>query len=328
MTMHRIAIGSILATAALALAMAAPHAQAQAWPSKAVSLLVGFAPGGSADILARLLAQKLAGPLGQSVIVENRPGAGATIAAAAVASAPADGHTLLFVTSGHAGSGALYSKLAYDPLKGFAPVAMVASTPVLVVVPAASPHKSLRELLAAARAAPGKLNYGAGGGGATTTNLAAEFLKSDAKVEMQAIPYKGSGPALAALLAGELDLAFDVPTSALTHVKSGKLRGVAVTGKARSALLPEVPTVAEQGLPGFEITGWFGVMAPAGTPAAVIARLNAEIQKALEQPDVKDRLAGLALDAVPGAPALLGATLEADSRRYGDAIRRMGIKLD
>lgn len=317
-----------IVAAALLLLAAAPIAQAQAWPTRSISLLVGFAPGGSADILARLLAQNLAGRLGQPVVVENRPGAGATIAAAAVAAAPADGHALLFVTSGHAGSGALYSKLAYDPLKSFAPVAMVASTPVLVVVPATSPHQSLRELLAAARASPGKLNYGAGGGGATTTNLAAEFLKAEARVEMQAIPYKGSGPALAALLAGELDLAFDVPTSALAHVKSGKLRGIAVTGRARSALLPDVPTVAEQGLTGFEITGWFGVMAPAGTPEAVVSRLNAEIQRTLEQPEVKQRLAGLVLDAMPGSPAALGATLEADSRRYGEAIRRMGIKLD
>jgi tripartite-type tricarboxylate transporter receptor subunit TctC len=311
----------------LAALLAAP-AQAQGFPSKPVTLVVGFAPGGSADILARLLAQKLSASLGQQVLVDNKPGAGATIATALVAAAPADGHTLLFVTSGHAGSGALYAKLPYDPQKAFAPVAKVGATPVVLVVPAASTYRSLGDVLQAARKAPGKINYAAGGGGATTTSLAAEFLQNATQVDLQAIPYKGSGPALTALLAGEVDLGFDIPTSALPHLRAGKLHALAVTSKARSAVLPEVPTVAESGLPGFEVTGWFGVLAPAATPAAVLARLNKDVNDALNLPDVKERLASLGVEAGGGTAADFARLIEADSQRYGTAIRRMGIKLD
>ena len=305
--------------AALALASSVA-AHAQGFPSKPVTLVVGFAPGGSADILARLVAQKLS--LGQQVIVDNKPGAGGTIAAAAVAQAPADGHTLLFVTSGHAGSGALFPKLAYDPQKSFFPVAKVGATPVVIVVPAAAPFKTLADVLDAARKAPGKLNYAAGGGGATTTSLAAEFLKNDAKLQMQQIPYKGSGPALTALLAGEVDLGFDIPSSALPHLRAGKLRALAVTSAARSSVLPEVPTVAELGLPNF------GVMAPAATPVAVVTQLNKAVNDVLQQPDVKERLASLAVEPGDGSPADFAKLIETDTRRYGEAIQRLGIKAD
>jgi tripartite-type tricarboxylate transporter receptor subunit TctC len=323
-TFNRPLAQAVLMLAAL---LAAP-AQAQGFPNKPVTLVVGFAPGGSADILARLLAQKLSASLGQQVLVDNKPGAGATIATALVAASPADGHTLLFVTSGHAGSGALYTKLPYDPQKAFAPVAKVGATPVVLVVPAASAYRSLGDVLQAARKAPGKINYAAGGGGATTTSLAAEFLQNATQVELQAIPYKGSGPALTALLAGEVDLGFDIPTSALPHLRAGKLHALAVTSKGRSAVLPEVPTVAESGLPGFEVTGWFGVLAPAATPAAVLARLNKDVNDALNLPDVKERLASLGVEAGGGTAADFARLIEADSLRYGTAIRRMGIKLD
>ena len=315
------------AIAASALAACAA-ASAQTYPSKPVSLVVGFAPGGSADILARLVAQKLSTALGQQVIVDNKPGAGATIATGAVAAAPADGHTLLFVTSGHAGSGALYPKLSYDPMKSFAPVAKVGSSPVVVVAPEKSPYRSLGDVVEAARKAPGKLNYAAGGGGATVTALAAEYLQAQAKIDMANIPYKGSGPALNALLAGEVDLGFDIPSSALPHIKSGKLRALAVTSKSRSSVLPEVPTVAEQGVAGFEVVGWFGVLAPAATPQPVIARLNKEIDLLLQQPDVKERLATLGVDAGGGSPADFARLIETDTKRAGDAIRRLGIKAD
>lgn len=315
------------AVAALALA-AGTAATAQTYPSKPVTLVVGFAPGGSADILARLVAQKLSTSLGQQVIVDNKPGAGGTIAAAAVAAAPADGQTLLFVTSGHAGSGALYPKLAYDPIKGFAPVAKVGSSSVVIVVPAASPLRTLPQVIDAARKTSGKLNYAAGGGGATTTSLAAEFLKHDAKIDMQQIPYKGSGPALTALLAGEVDLGFDIPSSALPHIRSGKLHPLAVTSKARTSVLPDVPTVAETVLPGFEVTGWFGVLAPAATPPAVIARVNKDVNDALGQPDVKERLASLGVEPGGGSAADFGQLLQAETKRYGDAIRRLGLKAD
>lgn len=321
----------ILSVALVLLATLSPasaFAQPANYPSKPVTLLVGFAPGGSADILARLVAQKFAVALGQPVVVENKPGAGATIATSLVAAALADGHTLLFVTSGHAGASAMYSKLSYDTLSSFAPIGKVGATPVVIVVPASSPYKSLADLLVSARAAPGKLNYAAGGGGATTTNLAAEFLKHDAKLVMQAIAYKGSGPALVALLAGEIDFGFDIPSSALPHIKAGKLRALAVTSKSRSPLMPEVPTVAETAVPGFEVNGWFGLLAPAGTPSAVVGRLNGELNAVLAQADVRERLTSLGVETGGGSAGEFTALIESDAKRYVEAIRRMGLKAD
>ncbi|MDM0108776.1 tripartite tricarboxylate transporter substrate binding protein [Variovorax sp. J22R24] len=303
-------------------------AQAQTYPTKPVSLVVGFAPGGSADSLARLLAQKLGTSLGQPVIVDNKPGAGATIATAAVAAAKPDGYTLLMVTSGHAGSAALYPKLSYDTQKSFEPVAKVGASPVVIVAPSSAPYKQLKDVIDAARKSPGKLNYAAGGGGATTTSLAAEFLKNEAKVDMVMVPYKGSGPALTALLSGEVDLGFDIPSSALPHIKAGKLRPLAVTTKTRSSVLPDVPTVAEQGMTGFEVTGWFGVLAPAGTPAAVVARVNKEINAVLSDPETKDKLQNIGVEAAPGSPADFGKLIASETQRYGDAIRKLGIKAE
>ena len=311
--------GLLVAGAALALCTA----QAQTYPAKPVSLVVGFAPGGSADSLARLLAQKLGSSLGQPVVVDNKPGAGGTIATAAVAASKPDGYTLLMVTSGHAGSAALYPKLSYDTLKSFEPVAKVGASPVVIVAPASAPYKQLKDVIDAARKSPGKLNYAAGGGGATTTSLAAEFLKNEAKIDMVMVPYKGSGPALTALLSGEVDLGFDIPSSALPHIKAGKLRPLAVTTKTRSSVLPDVPTVAEQGMSGFEVTGWFGVLAPAGTPAAVVARLNKEINAVLSDPDTKAKLQGLGIEAASGSPTEFGKLIASETQRYGDAIRKL-----
>jgi tripartite-type tricarboxylate transporter receptor subunit TctC len=316
-----------LAAATVLLTTTGP-AHAQAYPAKATTLVVGFAPGGSGDILARLIAQKLATSLAHPVIVDNRPGAGGTIANGFVANAPADGYTLLFVTSGFPGSTALYLKLNYDTVKSFAPVAKVGASPVVMVAPANSPYRSLADVLAAARKAPGKLNYAAGGGGATTTSLAAEFLKSEAKVDMLMIPYKGSGPALTALMGNEVDLGFDIPSSALPLIRSGKLRALAVTTKARSPALPEVPTVAETGLPNFEVTGWFGILAPAGTPPEVVARLNKDVNAALALPDVKERLQALGVEPAHGSPAEFGQLIRSETQRYGEAIRRLGLKAD
>ncbi|SEK15886.1 MULTISPECIES: tripartite tricarboxylate transporter substrate binding protein [unclassified Variovorax] len=314
-------------TAGAALLTAA-GAHAQAYPAKTTTLVVGFAPGGSGDILARMVAQKLTTSLGQPVIVDNRPGAGGTIANSFVANASADGYTLLFVTSGFPGSTALYPKLNYDTVKSFAPVAKVGASPVVMVAPAGSPLHSLADVLATARKAPGKLNYAAGGGGATTTSLAAEFLKSEAKVDMLMIPYKGSGPALTALMGHEVDLGFDIPSSALPLIRSGKLRALAVTTKARSAALPDVPTVAETAVPNFEVTGWFGILAPAGTPPEVVARLNKDVNAALAMPDVKERLQALGVEPAHGSPAEFGQLIASETKRYGDAIRRLGLKAD
>jgi tripartite-type tricarboxylate transporter receptor subunit TctC len=319
--LRRIATGALFA-------IAGSLAHAQTYPSKPISLVVGFSPGGSADVLARLLSEKLQAALGQPVLVDNKPGAGATIATAAVAKAPADGYTLLLVTSGHAGSGALYPKLSYDPIKSFAPVIKVGASPVVVVAPAAAPFRTLQDLIAAARKSPGKLNYAAGGGGSTVTALAAEYLKSAAHVDMQMVPYKGSGPALTALLAGEVDAGFDIPSSALPHIKAGKLRALAVTSAQRTPVLPDVPTVAEQGVPKFEVQGWFGVLAPAAAPPAVVARLNKELDAILHQSDTKQRLLDLGVVPGGGSPADFAALMDADTKRATEAIRRLGIKAD
>lgn len=309
-------IRCLVAGSALCIAASIPllvSAQAPSWPNRPISFVVGFAPGGSADILARAVGQKLSVALNQPLVIENKPGAGATIAAAQVASAQPDGHSLLFVTSGHAGSGALYKSLRYDPVAAFTPVVKVASTPVVVVVPAAQPWKSLGEVVAAAKKAPGTFNYAAGGGGATTTAMAAEFLMNDAGINMAQVPYKGSGPALTALLSAEVHLGFEIPSSAMPHIQSGKLRALAVTSTARNAALPQVPTVQESGFQNFEVIGWFGVLAPAGTPADVVARLNKEINLILQQPDMREKLAGLGLDAAGGTPGDFQKLIAADT---------------
>ena len=325
--LHRRALArALLATALSSIALLAQaQAPAPAWPTKPVTLVVGFAAGGSADILARALSQKLAAVLGQPVVIDNKPGAGATIATAGVASAAPDGHTLLLVTSGHAGSGALYPTLRYDPIKAFAPVVKLAATPVVVVVPANQPWKTLPELIEAARKAPGTLNYAAGGGGATTTALAAEFLKREAQIDMVQVPYRGSGPALAALLSGEVQVGFEIPSSALPHIQSGRLRALAVTSRTKSATLPDVPTVIEQGIRNFEVIGWFGVLAPAATPQPVLARLNREINAVLQQPDLRERLSGLGLEAGGGTPEEFQKLIESDTQRYVESLLRLCI---
>ena len=306
-------------------ALLAPPAGAQDYPSRPVTIVAGFAPGGPADALARLLAQRLPGELKQPVVVENKPGAGGTIGAAAVAAAKPDGYTLLLVTSGHAGSGALYAKLPYDPLKSFQPVIKLAASPVLVATTVNSPYNSLRDVIAAAKKSPGKINYAGGGGGATVTNLAAQFLKRDAGIDITEINYKGSGPAMMALLAGEIDVTFDIPSAILPQVKAGKLRTLATTTRTRSAFIPNVPTVAEEGVPNFEVLGWFGVMVPQGTPPAVVNRLNAEINKVLALPEVKTTLTDMGLDVGGGTPAEFADLVANDTKRAGDAIRRLGL---
>ncbi|MDA7416988.1 tripartite tricarboxylate transporter substrate binding protein [Xenophilus arseniciresistens] len=316
-----------LALLTASLPIAGAHA-AEAFPTKPITMVVGFAAGGSADILARLLGESMGKTLGQPIVIDNRPGAGGTIANSFVAGAPADGHTLLFVTSGFPGAAALYPRLKYDNQKSFAPVALVGQSPVVVVVPASSPVRDFKSLLEAARKAPGKINYSAGGGGATTTALAAEFLKNDAKVDMQMIPYKGSGPALTALLSGEVDAGFDIPSSALPYIQAGKLRALAVTTAQRAPVLPEVPTVAELAVPRFEVTGWFGVLAPAGTPPAVVQRLHKEVNAALRQSAVAERLKSLGVEPGKASSADFAQLIGTETQRYGEAIRRLGLTPD
>ncbi|MBI3375195.1 MAG: tripartite tricarboxylate transporter substrate binding protein [Betaproteobacteria bacterium] len=317
-----------LAACLLPLLSAAP-AQAQGFPTRPLRLLVGFPPGGESDIIARVIAQKLGEGLGQPVVIENRPGASGTLAAAAVAKAPADGYTLFFVTSGHAVNTSLFAALPYDAHKDFAAVSGVAAMPVVVMVnPAATQRTTLAALLAEARAKPGKLNFGAPGSGGTLPSLAAELLRNQANVDFAIIGYKGSAPALTALLANEVDFSLSTVPGAIGQLKAGKLRAIAVTSPKRSPVLPDVPTVAEQGLPGFEVIGWFGVLAPAGTPAGVLERLNREANLALRAPDVQQRIHDLGASAMGGTADEFARLIASETARWGDVVRRLGLRAD
>ena len=299
---------------------------AQSYPAKPIALVVPFAAGGPADVFARLLAQHI--KLGQPILIDNKAGAGGTIGAGAVAKAGADGHTLLFVTAGHAGAGALYPRLGFDPVKDFSPVIGPIASPAAIAVNASSRFKTLQQFVAEAKANPGKLNCAGGGGGATVTNLALELFKADLKLQITAVPYKGSAPAATALLAGEIDCNSDNLSGLMPHVKAGKLRVLAVTTAKRAAVLPDVPTIAEAALPGFEAATWFGVLAPAGTPTAVIERLNREFNAALRQAPVVERMKELSLEAQGGSPNEFGIFLASETRRWGGLINTLGLKAD
>jgi tripartite-type tricarboxylate transporter receptor subunit TctC len=326
MKLHR----RTLHIAALALTTAwsivATTAHAQPYPTKPVSMVVPFAAGGAADVMARLLGQSIR--LGQPVIVESKPGAGGTLGAAAVAKAAPDGHTLLFVTAGHAGTGALYPKLSFDPVTDFTAVIGLAAAPVVIAVKAESPYKTIQDLIAAARANPGKLNCAGGGGGATVTNLAFELMKSELKLDIAAVPYKGSGPAITALLGGEIDCDSDAIASLLPHVKAGKLRALAVTSRQRSSVLPDVPTLAETVLPGMDASAWYGILAPKGTPAAVTDRLQKEFAAAMKNEQVLERFRSLGADPLNMDGKAFGTYLGTEARRWGGLIQKLGLKAD
>lgn len=303
-------------------------AVAQTYPTKAIKILVGFAPGGLADGSARLISDVLSRSLKQPVVVENRPGAGGTIAATEVAKSAPDGYTLLMASSGHAGNGAYYANLHYDTLKSFTAVGSVASSPVIIVVAETSPYKTLEDLVDDARRHPDKLNI-ATGGGATLTNLAAEMLKSDAKIKFQSVPYKGSAPLLSALIGGDVSAAVDVVSSSQGLVRGGKLRALAVTSATRSSVMPTVPTLNEaiKTAP-FDVTGWYGLLAPAGTPQALVTRLNREINQALSSPEVVAKLANMGADPMKGDPEQFNKLLVSETARWTRLIRQLGLKAE
>ncbi len=280
----------IQATSALAVtALPLPHALAQAWPDKPIRILQGFAPGGNADNIARVVSAEMARGLNQSFVVDAQAGAGGTIAATTVARARPDGYTLLLATGGHAVAGALYNSLAYKTVQDFEMVSTITYFPFLLVTSAESKINNLQTLLAQARANPGKVAYGSAGVG-STQHLTGELLASMSKTQMLHVPYRGDSAALTALLAGDIPFMVAPPTAVLANIKAGKLRAIAATGPQRWAGLPDVPTVAEQGVTGFDVRSWAGLMAPAGTPRPVVDRLNAEVQKALQVPAVRARL--------------------------------------
>ena len=308
------------------LAAAVPAVAAPAYPDKPIRMIVPFAPGGGVDFTARLIGQKLGAALNQGVVSDNRAGAGGVIGTEIAAKAPADGYTLVLGSAGPlAILPGMMKGLQYDPVRDFAPVALVSSLPFLLVVHPALPVKTVAELVAYAKAKPGQLNYGTAGNG-STTHLATELFKSMAQIDLVHVPYKGVAPAVADLLGGQVQMMSGDLSTLMPQVRAGKLRALAVTGAKRSALAPELPTIAESGVAGFEASGWFGVLAPAATPRTLIAQLNTAIVKSLGDADTRERLAALGGDAGGGTPAEFAARIRDDLSKWGRLIKTLGLR--
>jgi tripartite-type tricarboxylate transporter receptor subunit TctC len=315
-----------LAYPILLLSLTAALSHAADYPTKSVRLIVPFPPGGPNDILGRVLAQKLAEQLRYQVVVDNRGGAGGIIGAELGARAAPDGYTLLFGgTASLSINPGLHKQLAYDPIKDFTAVSLVGTAPSMLIAHPGVPIRTVRDLIQLAREKPGQLNFASAGIG-TPPHLAGELFKSMAGVDIVHVPYKGGGPALTDLLAGQVGLYFSGISSALPFVKEGKLRGIAVTSAKRTAVVPDMPTIAESGLPGYEVGNWYAIVAPAATPAAVIARVNAEVNKALIVPEVRKRFIELAADPVGSTPAELAAYIRSEIAKWARVIKMAGIK--
>jgi tripartite-type tricarboxylate transporter receptor subunit TctC len=299
----------------------------QQYPEKPVRVVVPYAPGGAVDIMARLLADSLSRNLGKPFIVDNRPGAGGTIAYALVAKSRADGYTLLAVGVDFTMTPSLYSNLSYDPVKSFTPVSLVSESPYMLLVHPSVAANSVKELVELAKSKPGALNFGSGGQG-SSLHVALELFKLMARVDLVHVPYKGGGPALSAVVAGQLQGMFANSLSALPHVRSGRLRALAVTSAKRSDSFADVPTVAESGVPGYEITAWYAWLAPAGTPAAIVTRVSSELAKAAGSPEISGKLASDGGKAVGSSPAQLRRHLASELEKYSKVIKARGIRIE
>ncbi|MBC7803791.1 MAG: tripartite tricarboxylate transporter substrate binding protein [Candidatus Parcubacteria bacterium] len=313
----------------LLMALAAPFCvTAQVWPAKPVKVIVPYPPGGSTDILARVLAEKISPSLGQPMVVENRAGATGVIGAEAVAKSPADGYTLLMGVNGPITiAPAIRSNLPYEPLKDFAPVILIADAPKLLVINPSIPANTLQEFLVWAKAQPKPINFASAGVGATG-HLASEMLKQRGGFQGNHIPYKGGGPAITDVIAGHVQYMFEVMPQLLPHVQAGRLKALGISSTERSKALPSLPTIAEQGLPGFQSSTWFGILAPAGTPTAVLARLNSEFSKALSDADMAKRLADLGASWTPNSPAEYLRFLRADLDKWREVVAKSGARFD
>ena len=311
---------------ACALLIGTAHAQ-DVYPSKPLRLILPFPPGGGTDILGRLLAERLAANLGQPVVTENRGGAGGNVGAEAAARAAPDGYTIVLVAPSLAISPTLYSKLNYDPVKDFAPIGLVASVPNVMITHPSVPAQNLREFIALAKSKPGGMNFGSGGSG-TSNHLAGELLNLAAGIKLVHVPYKGVNLAMNGVLAGEVHLAFiGIPVPA-PHIKAGRLRALAVLARERSPMLPDVPTAEEAGLGNFDVTTWYGILAPAGTPRPIITRLNAEFGKIMHSPEMKERLATMGTDPMTSTPEDFAAYIQREIAKWGDVIRKAGLRAD
>ena len=326
--MHRRAFLGVVVLAAGALsAMTVAPACAQAFPAKPVKIVVPFPPGGAVDTVARVVGQKMSEQMGQPVVVDNRPGASANLGADVVAKSPPDGYTILLGANGLATNASLFANLAFDALKDFAPIGRVGYAPVVLVVPADSPLKSMQDLVAAAKARPGSLTYASAGNG-SSNHLAGELFKSAAGIDALHVPYKGGAPALTDLLGGRISYMLLNPVEVLPHVKAQKLRALGVASDKRLAILADVPTMSEAGLAGFEASVWWGFVAPAKTPRDAIARLNGELNKALADAGVREKLGELGVVFAPGTPEQFGAFLAAETEKWAKVIKAAKITAD
>jgi tripartite-type tricarboxylate transporter receptor subunit TctC len=317
----------LAALVCFALAAPLPGAAAEAYPSKPVRMIVAVPPGGPADILARLVGPKLTETLGQTVVIDNRPGANGNIAYEMAARAVPDGYTFVLAAAGVVINPSLYREVRYDPLRDFAAITHGISVPNILIVHPSVPANSVSELVALAKNRPGKIAFASAGNG-TTGHLALELFKQRAGIDVVHVPYKGGGPALAEVLAGQVQALFSLALAATQQVKAGKVRALAISSGKRSAVAPELPTVAELGFPGYDVVGWFGWLAPVKTPAAIVARLNSEIVKSLNAPDVRERLLSQSSEPVGNSSQAFGAFVKSESEKWAVVIKRGGIRME
>ena len=303
------------------------RAIAQAYPSKPVRFIMPYPPGGSSEILARPIAHELTKSLGQSVFVDFKPGGGSTIGADTVAKSPPDGHTVVMMLTAHAINASLMPKLPYDTVKDFASVTLAATLPLVVVVPAQSPFRTIGDLIAFAKANPGKLNYASAGPG-NTSHLSVEYFKSVVGLDMTHVPYKGSGPAIIGLLGREVDFMFDSLSSSLPQILAGKFRAIAMSTLKRSRILPDVPTIHESGVRGFDVSVWYAILAAAGTPAPIVQRLNAEFIKAMRAPEARDKIEAAGYDIVGSTPEQLDAFIKSEIVRWAKVVKDSGASIN
>ena len=301
--------------------------QAQQYPSRPIRFVMAYPPGGSSDALARPIANEMTKGLGQPVLLEYKPGGGSTIGADFTAKSPPDGYTIVLLLTAHAVNATLMPKLPYDTMRDFTPITLAAVAPLVVEVNAQSPITTLRELIDAARSSKGKINYASAGPG-NTSHLAVELFKMTVGVDMTHVPYKGSGPAITAILGREVDLMFDAIGSSLPQIKAGRFRALAVTTATRAPVLPDVPTVQEAGVPGFDVSVWYGVFAAAGTPQPIVQKLNAEFIRAMNVPEVKERVEALGYQVVGSTPAQLDAHVRSEITRWARVVKEAGVTVE